>query len=75
MQTPIFDIEKPLWNINLLLNQEDDVENEDEETEEVHSAQGNGKILTPDVNYDIFNEEHTAVNLSYSEAISRFFRL
>ena len=73
MLTPIFHNSNSYWNINMLLNQEDDVEIEDDETEDEetekdenekeHSAIRDEKLRTPDINDDIFNEAHSAMSV------------
>jgi hypothetical protein len=62
MLSPIFNKNDSIWNINMLLNPENESEIEDEEEDEPdddddeHQAKEN----TPKLNDDIFNEEHTS---------------
>jgi hypothetical protein len=61
MLAPILNNNKPLWNINLLLKQDDDVEIEDDDEQDEEET--GEKENTPDLKDDIFNEEHSAMSV------------
>jgi hypothetical protein len=63
MLAAIFDNEKEYWDINKILNQEDDVELEDEEQEDEEQEdaekekQAGSREKTPDLTEDIFKDD------------------
>ena len=55
MLAAIYDNKNDYWNINKILNQEDDVELEDEELDEEEETKSREK--TPDLNEDVFRDD------------------